>query len=62
MEEFQPNILKFITAQERNKENRELWIVTEYHQLGSLTGYLKNNILKENDMLKVLSTMAAGLS
>lgn len=40
MEIHKPNILMFLGAQERYDVSKEFWIVTEYHEVGSLSDFL----------------------
>ena len=58
-----PNILRFVAAD--NKDigmATELWLITEYCELGSLYELLQNKELDESIMLKLLCTSAAGLA
>ena len=40
MDIHKPNILTFLGAQERYDVSKEFWIVTEYHEVGSLSDFL----------------------
>ena len=56
-------IAGFIAAD--NKDNgrwTQLWLVSEYHENGSLYDYLQDNILDINDLLKIVYSISAGLA
>jgi hypothetical protein len=55
------NILKFITAEDRGDVS-EYWLVTEYHQRGSLSDHLEHNTLSFLQMLKISLDIAQGLA
>merc|ERR1711892_405427 len=58
-----PNILNFIANDERiNHQDRELWIITDYMEKGSLSGYLKGVDLSVDELFNIIHTMAKGLS
>ncbi|XP_034987761.1 activin receptor type-1C isoform X1 [Zootoca vivipara] len=57
------NILGFIAAD--NKDNgtwTQLWLVSEYHDQGSLFDYLNNNTVTANGMIKLTFSIASGLA
>ncbi|XP_032713744.1 activin receptor type-1C isoform X1 [Lontra canadensis] len=57
------NILGFIAAD--NKDNgtwTQLWLVSEYHELGSLYDYLNRNIVTVAGMIKLALSIASGLA
>ncbi|KAI7688316.1 TGF-beta receptor type-1 [Sarcoptes scabiei] len=57
------NILGFIAAD--NKDNgtwTQLWLVTDYHERGSLFDYLSKNTVDIGGMLKMASSIANGLA
>ncbi|CAI5762443.1 activin receptor type-1C [Podarcis lilfordi] len=57
------NILGFIAAD--NKDNgtwTQLWLVSEYHDQGSLFDYLNNNTVTANGMIKMTFSIASGLA
>ena len=57
------NILSFIGAEKRGDNlSMELWLVTEYHPLGSLYDYLKAHLVTWNELCRIAETMAAGLA
>ena len=57
------NILRFIGAEKRGDSlSMELWLVTEYHPLGSLYDYLKAHLVTWNELCRIAETMAAGLA
>lgn len=43
-------------------DNIQLWMITEYLEHGSLYDYLKGNVLKWSELLKVAITMCQGLA
>ena len=45
MDIHKPNILTFLGAQERYDVQKEYWIVTEYHEVGSLSDFLHKHTL-----------------
>lgn len=56
------NILAFIGAERRGDSlNSEFWLITSYHEWGSLCDYLKANIVTWADMCRIGETMARGL-
>uniref|UniRef100_H2ZGC6 Serine/threonine-protein kinase receptor n=1 Tax=Ciona savignyi TaxID=51511 RepID=H2ZGC6_CIOSA len=60
---YHPNILNFIAAASRGVAvEAELWLITEFHELGSLADYLKTNTMSLPVALKFMETMATGLS
>lgn len=61
MEIHKPNILMFLGAQERYDVSKEFWIVTEYHEVGSLSDFLIKYTLTYSQLLNVITTMADGL-
>ncbi|PKU37462.1 hypothetical protein llap_12234 [Limosa lapponica baueri] len=57
------NLLQFIAAEKRGTNlETELWLITAFHDKGSLTDYLKGNIISWNELCHVAETMARGLS
>ncbi|KAM4859065.1 activin receptor type-1C isoform 2-T2 [Thomomys bottae] len=57
------NILGFIAAD--NKDNgtwTQLWLVSEYHEQGSLYDYLNRNIVTEAGMVRLALSIASGLA
>ncbi|KAG5450143.1 Activin receptor type-2B [Clonorchis sinensis] len=62
-----PNILKFIGADQTmnnclDPPEVEYWLVTEYHQLGSLYDYLKTHTIHWKELLQIAVGVARGLS
>lgn len=56
------NLVNFIGAERRNQDTiPQYWLVTEYHQNGSLASYLLNNILSKDVFLKMLYSTIRGL-
>lgn len=53
------NILCFIGA-ERREEN--LWLISEFHEKGSLSDYLKGNSLTWSELCKIAESMSKGLA
>ncbi|RUS84684.1 hypothetical protein EGW08_007554 [Elysia chlorotica] len=57
------NILKFIASEERDDgDSSKLWLVTEYHDRGSLCDFLKGNVISWAELCKIGETMACGLA
>ncbi|KAG9356035.1 hypothetical protein JZ751_000879 [Albula glossodonta] len=57
------NLLRYIGAEKRGTNlEMELWLITEFHEKGSLTDYLKGNTVTWNDLCHVAETMARGLA
>ncbi|XP_015785017.1 activin receptor type-2B [Tetranychus urticae] len=64
------NILRFIGSEKRDDSNNVplsaspsgFWLITEYHELGSLCDYLKQNTVNIDELLKISIGMAAGLN
>ena len=57
------NILGFIAAD--NKDNgtwTQLWLITDYHELGSLFDYLSRNTIDSKQMVKMALSIANGLA
>ncbi|XP_034642338.1 activin receptor type-1C [Trachemys scripta elegans] len=57
------NILGFIAAD--NKDNgtwTQLWLVSEYHEQGSLFDYLNRNIVTIDSLIKLALSIASGLA
>ena len=58
-----PNILRFIGAERRGTNlNMELWIISEFHEKGSLYDYLKGNLVSWNELVQIAETMVSGLA
>ena len=57
------SILKFISAEERYKEEKlQYWIITTYHERGSLADYLCNAVLTFDNLLRLTLSMVEGLT
>ncbi|KAG5833817.1 hypothetical protein ANANG_G00279890 [Anguilla anguilla] len=57
------NLLHFIGAEKRGTNlDVELWLITAYHEKGSLTDYLKANVVSWNELCHIAQTMARGLA
>ncbi|XP_065818367.1 activin receptor type-2A [Labrus bergylta] len=57
------NLLQFIGAEKRgNHLDMELWLVTAYHEKGSLTDYLKANVLSWSELCLIAQSMSRGLA
>ncbi|WAR05995.1 AVR2A-like protein [Mya arenaria] len=57
------NILKFIGTERRGDNlSLELWLITEFHQNGSLCEYLKGNTITLSELIKMAGSMARGLA
>jgi len=53
------NILQFIGAESRGAE---LWLVTEYHDIGSLYDYLKTHTVSLNELASIALSVSSGLA
>ncbi|XP_064182745.1 activin receptor type-2A-like isoform X1 [Anguilla rostrata] len=57
------NILHFLGAEKRGTNmDVELWLITAYHEKGSLTDYLKANVVSWNELCHIAQTTARGLA
>ncbi|XP_071001081.1 activin receptor type-2A-like isoform X1 [Oncorhynchus clarkii lewisi] len=57
------NLLHFLGAEKRGTNmDIELWLITAYHEKGSLTDYLKANVLSWNELCHIAQTMSRGLA
>ncbi|KAJ8255459.1 hypothetical protein COCON_G00193230 [Conger conger] len=57
------NLLHFLCAEKRGTNmDVELWLITAYHEKGSLTDYLKANVVSWNELCHISQTMARGLA
>ncbi|XP_027203339.1 activin receptor type-1-like [Dermatophagoides pteronyssinus] len=57
------NILAFICADVTSENScTRLWLVTAYHELGSLFDFLSQNFLTLTDMLSIMTSIASGLT
>uniref|UniRef100_A0A8C9WMT7 Serine/threonine-protein kinase receptor n=1 Tax=Scleropages formosus TaxID=113540 RepID=A0A8C9WMT7_SCLFO len=57
------NLLQFIGAEKRGSNiDLELWLITAYHEKGSLTDYLKANVVSWSELCHIAQTMARGLA
>ncbi|XP_059353748.1 activin receptor type-2A isoform X2 [Carassius carassius] len=57
------NILHFIGAEKRgNGIDIELWLITAYHEKGSLTDFLKANVVSWNELCLIAQTFVRGLA
>ncbi|XP_037344518.2 activin receptor type-2A-like isoform X2 [Pungitius pungitius] len=57
------NLLQFIGAEKRGSNmNLELWLITAYHEKGSLTDYLKANVLSWSELCLIAQSMSRGLA
>ncbi|XP_029386359.1 activin receptor type-2A isoform X2 [Echeneis naucrates] len=57
------NLLQFIGAEKRGSNmEMELWLITAFHDKGSLTDYLKANVLSWSELCVVAQSMSRGLS
>lgn len=57
------NLLQFIGAEKRGcNAELELWLITAYHDKGSVCDYLKANILSWSELCLIALTMARGLA
>ncbi|KAK1790878.1 hypothetical protein P4O66_014733, partial [Electrophorus voltai] len=57
------NLLRFISAEKRGTNlQMELWLITEFHERGSLTDYLKGNTVTWVELCHIAESMARGLA
>ncbi|XP_068199561.1 activin receptor type-2B-like isoform X3 [Antennarius striatus] len=57
------NILRYITAEKRGSHlEAELWLITEFHERGSLSDFLKGNIISWLEVCHIAESMACGLA
>lgn len=57
------NILSFLGIQTRGESlQMEFWLVSSFHEHGSLCDFLKTNIISWEDLVKISVTMARGLA
>ncbi|CDQ90604.1 unnamed protein product [Oncorhynchus mykiss] len=57
------NLLHFIGVEKRgNNMDIDLWLITAYHDNGSLTDYLKANVVSWNELCHISQTLARGLA
>ncbi|XP_035474692.1 activin receptor type-2B [Scophthalmus maximus] len=57
------NLLRFIAAERRGSHlEAELWLITEFHERGSLSDFLKGNVVSWTELCHVAETMACGLA
>ncbi|XP_029003743.1 activin receptor type-2B [Betta splendens] len=57
------NILRFIAAEKRGSHlEAELWLITEFHDRGSLTDFLKGNVVSWSELCHIAESMARGLA
>ncbi|TRY81669.1 hypothetical protein DNTS_025991, partial [Danionella cerebrum] len=57
------NILHYISAEKRGTNlQMELWLVTEFHERGSLTDYLKGNVVSWPQLCHISASMSRGLA
>lgn len=56
------NILKFLAAEKHVDCAVEYWLITEYHERGSLADYLKQNVVSWNELCKINAGVASGLA
>nr|CDQ00093.1 BMA-DAF-1, isoform c [Brugia malayi] len=58
-----PNLLRFIASDNKDTgTSTQLWLITEYHEHGSLYDYLSANPVSESVMLQMIRSIAVGLS
>ncbi|MEE6467356.1 hypothetical protein FKM82_007211 [Ascaphus truei] len=57
------NLLQFIAAEKRGSNlEMELWLITAFHDKGSLSDYLKGNIINWNELCHIAESMSRGLA
>ncbi|XP_047662595.1 activin receptor type-2B isoform X1 [Tachysurus fulvidraco] len=57
------NLLRYISAEKRGTNlEMELWLITEFHERGSLTDFLKGNVVNWSELCHIAESMARGLA
>ncbi|MEQ2202098.1 Activin receptor type-2B, partial [Xenoophorus captivus] len=57
------NILRFIGAERRGSHlETELWLVSEFHERGSLSDFLKGSVVSWCELCHIAESMARGLA
>ena len=57
------NVLHFIAAEKRGDNlNMELWLISEFHEKGSLYDYLKGNLVTWPELCRIARGIVNGLS
>ncbi|KAM4718110.1 activin receptor type-2B [Anableps anableps] len=57
------NILRFIAAESRGSHpESELWLISEFHERGSLSDFLKGNAVSWSELCHIAESMARGLA
>ncbi|KAJ0022586.1 hypothetical protein NQD34_014720, partial [Periophthalmus magnuspinnatus] len=57
------NILRFVGAERRGGPlEAELWLITEFHQRGSLCDFLKGNVVSWSELCLIAESMSCGLA
>uniref|UniRef100_A0A1A7WKF6 Serine/threonine-protein kinase receptor n=1 Tax=Iconisemion striatum TaxID=60296 RepID=A0A1A7WKF6_9TELE len=61
------NILRFLGAERRGQQRgshleAELWLITEFHERGSLSDFLKGNVVSWTELCLISESMACGLA
>uniref|UniRef100_A0A3Q2DQ58 Serine/threonine-protein kinase receptor n=1 Tax=Cyprinodon variegatus TaxID=28743 RepID=A0A3Q2DQ58_CYPVA len=57
------NILRYIAAEKHGTNlETELWLISEFHERGSLTDHLKGNTVTWTELCHIAETMARGLA
>ncbi|XP_007894547.1 activin receptor type-2A [Callorhinchus milii] len=57
------NILNFLGAEKRGTNiDVELWLITTFHEKGSLSDFLKANVITWNELCHIAESMARGLA
>ena len=59
-----PNILKFLNVHIHSNLNltTDFWLITEFHEKGSLFDFLTNNVVSWDDLCKIAYGMSCGLN
>ena len=57
------SVLRYIGAEKRGQSiQMQYWIITEYHELGSLADYLKGNLINWEELLRMVLSIVGGLA
>ncbi|XP_051871742.1 activin receptor type-2B isoform X1 [Pristis pectinata] len=57
------NVLRYIGSEKRGSNlETELWLISSFHERGSLSDYLKGSVLSWNELGHIAETMSCGLA
>lgn len=55
-----PNILEYIGSEKRDNLSAEFWLITAYHERGSLCDFLKAHIITWSELCRIAESMTSG--